>query len=133
MPRLALLLTTFIWGATFSRDQGGLGANTRRLSFLGLRFLLGTLLIGAWFLLAGYRLRRRKSRLGGQRVAYIFLSLVLCSSTVGLYYTVLRTAPPDSLVCDHRALMLRRFDGRVLTATAIATVGLWFLVKPSAT
>jgi drug/metabolite transporter (DMT)-like permease len=28
--------------------------------------------------------------------------------------------------------MLRRFDGRVIVATTIATVGLWLLVKPSA-
>jgi len=104
------------------------------LSFLGLRFLLGTLLIGAWFLLAGYRLRRERAVLAASAVATVFLFFGYALQTVGLYYTsASNSAFLTALYVIIVPLMLRRFDGRVLTATAIATVGLWFLVKPSAT
>ena len=133
MPRLALLLTTFIWGATFPATKAAL-EQIPPLSFLGLRFLLGTLLIGAWFLLAGYRLRRERAVLAASAVATVFLFFGYALQTVGLYYTsASHSAFLTALYVIIVPLMLRRFDGRVLTATAIATVGLWFLVKPSAT
>ena len=48
MPRLALLLTTLIWGATFPATKAAL-EQISPLSFLLLRFFLGTLLILLWF------------------------------------------------------------------------------------
>ncbi|MBX3326825.1 MAG: EamA family transporter, partial [Nitrospira sp.] len=43
MPRLALLLTTLIWGATFPATKAAL-EQIPPLSFLFLRFFIGTLL-----------------------------------------------------------------------------------------
>ena len=47
MPRLALLLTTFIWGATFPATKAAL-EQMPPLSFLCLRFLLGALLVAGF-------------------------------------------------------------------------------------
>jgi drug/metabolite transporter (DMT)-like permease len=133
MPRLALLLTTVIWGATFPATKAAL-EQISPLAFLGLRFLLGTLLIAVWFLTTGYRLRRERAVLSASAVATVFLFFGYALQTVGLSYTsASNSAFLTALYVIIVPLMLRRFDGRVLTATALATAGLWFLVKPSAT
>lgn len=133
MPRLALLLTTLIWGATFPATKAAL-EQIPPLSFLGLRFLLGTLLIACWFLATGYRLRRERAVLSASAVATVFLFFGYALQTVGLNYTsASNSAFLTALYVIIVPLMLRRFDRRVLTATAIATAGLWLLVKPSAT
>jgi drug/metabolite transporter (DMT)-like permease len=133
MARLALLLTTFIWGATFPATKAAL-EQIPPLSFLSLRFLLGTLLIAGWFLTTGYRLRGERAVLSASAVATVFLFFGYALQTVGLSYTsASNSAFLTALYVIIVPLMLRRFDGRVLAATAIATAGLWLLVKPSAT
>ena len=133
MPRLALLLTTFIWGATFPATKAAL-EQIPPLSFLGLRFLLGTLLIAAWFLTVGHRLWREKGILKASAVATVFLFFGYSLQTVGLNYTsASNSAFLTALYVVIVPLMLRRFDRRVIAATLIATAGLWLLVKPSAT
>ena len=82
MPRLALLLTTFIWGATFPATKAAL-EQMPPLSFLSLRFLLGTLLIVGWFLTTGYGLRRQQGILTAGAVATVFLFLGYALQTVG--------------------------------------------------
>ena len=110
MPRLALLLTTFIWGATFPATKAAL-EQIPPLSFLGLRFLLGTLLIGAWFLMAGYRLRRERAVLAASAVATVFLFFGYALQTVGLSYTsASNSAFLTALYVIIVPLMLRRFD-----------------------
>lgn len=132
MPRLALLLTTVIWGATFPATKAAL-EQIPPLSFLGLRFLLGTLLIAAWFLTTGYRLRRERAILSASAIATVFLFFGYALQTVGLHYTsASNSAFLTALYVIIVPLMLRRFDRRVMIATAIATAGLWLLVKPSA-
>ena len=132
MARLALLLTTFIWGATFPATKAAL-EQIPPLSFLGLRFLVGTLLIAVWFLTTGHRLRSEWAVLSASAVATVFLFFGYTLQTVGLSYTsASNSAFLTALYVIIVPLMLRRFDGRVLTATAIATVGLWLLVRPSA-
>ena len=66
MPRLALLLSTFIWGATFPATKAAL-EQMPPLTFLCVRFLLGTVLVAAWFALVRHRLRREgvDLKLGG--------------------------------------------------------------------
>ena len=133
MPRLALLLTTLIWGATFPATKTALD-QIPPLSFLGLRFLLGTLLIAAWFLMVGYRLRSERAVLSASAVATVFLFFGYTLQTVGLQYTsASNSAFLTALYVIIVPLILGRFDCRVITATLIATAGLWFLVKPSAT
>ena len=133
MPRLALLLTTFIWGATFPATKAAL-EQMPPLSFLGLRFLLGTLLIAAWFLTTGYRLRWERGVLYASAVATVFLFFGYALQTVGLHYTsASNSAFLTALYVVLVPLMLLRFDRRVIVATVIATVGLWLLVKPHAT
>ena len=132
MPRLALLLTTVIWGATFPATKAAL-EQIPPLSFLGLRFLLGTLLIAAWFLTTGYRLRRERAILSASAIATVFLFFGYALQTVGLHYTsASNSAFLTALYVIIVPLMLRRFDRRVMIATVIATAGLWLLVKPSA-
>jgi drug/metabolite transporter (DMT)-like permease len=133
MPRLALLLTTFIWGATFPATKAVL-EQMPPLSFLSLRFLLGTLLVAAWFGLTRHRLRRDLGLLRATAIATVFLFFGYLLQTVGLGYTsASNSAFLTALYVIIVPLMLRRFDRRVITATVIAMAGLWLLVKPSAT
>jgi drug/metabolite transporter (DMT)-like permease len=133
MPRLAVLLTTFIWGATFPATKAAL-EQMPPLSFLSIRFLLGTLLIAGWFMTTGYRLRRESGLLSAGAVATVFLFFGYALQTVGLHYTsASNSAFLTALYVIIVPLMLRRFNRRVIAATVIATAGLWLLVKPSAT
>ncbi|MEY4703991.1 MAG: hypothetical protein RL042_187 [Nitrospirota bacterium] len=132
MPRFALLLTTFIWGATFPATKAAL-EQIPPLSFLFLRFLLGALLVGAVLLLWRRRIHREPAvlRAGAIATCWLFLGYVL--QTVGLRYTTAsNSAFITALYVVIVPLILRRFDRRVWVATGIATVGLWLLVKPSA-
>jgi drug/metabolite transporter (DMT)-like permease len=133
MPRLALLLTTLIWGATFPATKAAL-EQIPPLSFLFLRFFLATLLVGAWFAMVRHRLRGERSVLYASGVATVFLFFGYALQTVGLHYTsASNSAFLTALYVIIVPLMLRRFDRRVIAATAVATVGLWLLIKPSAT
>jgi drug/metabolite transporter (DMT)-like permease len=103
------------------------------LTFLCVRFLLGTVLVAAWFALVRHRLRREGGVLSASATATIFLFFGYVLQTVGLYYTTAsNSAFLTALYVIIVPLMLRRFDRRVIAPTTIATVGLWLLVKPSA-
>lgn len=133
MPRLALLLTTLIWGATFPATKAAL-EQIPPLSFLLLRFFLGSLLVAGWLVAVRHRVHRDRSILQAAGIATVFLFLGYVLQTVGLRYTsASNSAFITALYVIFVPIILRRFDARVLLATAIATVGLWFLVKPSAT
>ena len=133
MPRLALLLTTLIWGATFPATKAVL-EQIPPLSFLFLRFLLGAVLVGGGFLLWRFRLHRDPAVLRASAIATCWLFLGYVLQTVGLRYTAAsNSAFITALYVVIVPLILRRFDRRVWLATGIATVGLWLLVKPSAT
>lgn len=132
MPRLALLLTTLIWGATFPATKAAL-EQIPPLSFLLLRFFLGAVLVTLWFLLARHRLHRGRAVLAAGAVATVFLFLGYVLQTVGLRYTTAsNSAFLTALYVIFVPLIMRRFEPRVLLATAVATAGLWLLVKPSA-
>jgi drug/metabolite transporter (DMT)-like permease len=131
MPRLALLLTTVIWGATFPATKATL-EQIPPLSFLFLRFLLGALLVGVWFAVVRRRVHREREVLAASAVATVFLFLGYSLQTVGLRYTsASNSAFLTALYVIFVPLMLRRFHSRVSFATAIAAVGLWLLIKPS--
>jgi len=131
MPRLALLLTTFIWGATFPATKAVL-EQIPPLSFLFLRFFLGALLVGGGFLLWRLRLHREPALLKASTIATCWLFLGYLLQTVGLNYTTAsNSAFITALYVIIVPIILRRFDRRVWLATGIATVGLWLLVKPS--
>jgi drug/metabolite transporter (DMT)-like permease len=66
-------------------------------------------------------------------VTTVFLFLGYTLQTLGLQYTsASNSAFLTALYVIFVPLILRRFDGRSLLATAIAVIGLWLLVKPSA-
>ncbi|WP_455241943.1 DMT family transporter [Petrachloros mirabilis] len=131
MPRLALLLTTLIWGATFPATKAAL-EQIPPLSFLFLRFLLGAVLVGAWFGLVRHRLQGGKAVWQASAVATVFLFVGYVLQTVGLHYTsASNSAFLTALYVIFVPLILRRFDRRIVLATAVATAGLWLLVKPS--
>ena len=132
MPRLALLLTTLIWGATFPATKAAL-EQIPPFSFLFLRFLLGVVLVGGGFLFWRLRLHREPAVLRARAIATCWLFLGYVRQTVGLHYTTAsNSASVTELYVVIVPLILRRFDRRVWLATGIATVGLWLLVKPSA-
>lgn len=132
MPRLALLLTTLIWGATFPATKAAL-EQIPPLSFLFLRFFLGAVLVGVWLVAVRHHVRRDRAVLTAAAIATAFLFLGYVLQTVGLRYTsASNSAFLTALYVIIVPLILRRFEGRILMATAIATVGLWLLVKPSA-
>ncbi len=132
MPRLALLLTTLIWGATFPATKAAL-EQIPPFSFLFLRFLLGVVLVGGGFLFWRLRLHREPAVLRASAIATCWLFLGYVLQTVGLHYTTAsNSAFVTALYVVIVPLILRRFDRRVWLATGIATVGLWLLVKPSA-
>lgn len=130
MPRLALLLTTVIWGATFPATKAAL-EQISPLSFLLLRFLLGTLLVVLWFVICRRRLHHDRVVLRASALTTVFLFFGYLLQTVGLGHTsASNSAFLTALYVIFVPLMLMRIDGRVVSATAIAVVGLWLLVKP---
>ncbi len=132
MPRFALLLTTIIWGATFPATKAAL-EQIPPYSFLLLRFFLGAVLVGIWFVLARRAFQRDRTMLRASAITTVFLFLGYVLQTVGLRYTsASNSAFLTALYVVFVPLILRRFDGRVLLATAIAVAGLWLLVKPTA-
>jgi drug/metabolite transporter (DMT)-like permease len=131
MPRLALLLTTVIWGATFPATKAAL-EQIPPLSFLFLRFVLGALLVWLWFAMARHQVHHRREVLYASAIATVFLYLGYVLQTVGLHYTsASNSAFLTALYVVFVPLILRRFEVRVVLATAIATAGLWLLVRPS--
>ncbi len=130
MPRLALLLTTVIWGATFPATKAAL-EQIPPLSFLFLRFLLGTLLVLLWFVISRRRLQFNRAVLGASAFTTVFLFLGYLLQTVGLRYTsASNSAFLTALYVIFVPMILLRIDRRVVFATATAVVGLWLLVKP---
>jgi len=130
MPRLALLLTTVIWGATFPATKAALD-QISPLSFLFLRFLLGTLLILLWLAASRRRLHYDRAVLGASALTTVFLFLGYFLQTVGLQHTTAsNSAFLTALYVVFVPLILMRIDRRVVLATAIAVVGLWLLIKP---
>ncbi|MCP9452281.1 MAG: DMT family transporter [Nitrospira sp.] len=131
MPRLMLLVTTVIWGATFPATKAAL-EQIPPLSFLCLRFFLGTLVVGLSLVVANRVIERGRPLLVASAVATAFLFLGYVLQTVGLYYTsASNSAFLTALYVIFVPLFLRRWGGRTLLATAGAVAGLWLLVKPS--
>src|SRR4029077_1937226 len=102
MPRFALLLTTFIWGATFPATKAVL-EQIPPFSFLFLRFLLGALLVGGVFLLWRLRLGRGPAVLRASAIATCWLFLGYVLQTVGLHYT---TASNSAFITAQYAVLL---------------------------
>ena len=131
MPRLALLLTTFIWGATFPATKAAL-EQIPPLSFLFLRFFIGTLLILLWFGVSRRRLHHDRAVLAAAALSTVFLFLGYLLQTVGLSYTTAsNSAFLTALYVVFVPLILLRVDRRAVLATVVAVVGLWLLVKPN--
>ncbi|MFO0706178.1 MAG: DMT family transporter [Nitrospira sp.] len=131
MPRLALLLTTLIWGATFPATKAAL-EQIPPLSFLFLRFTFGALLVGLGLLVMVRQLSMDRAvlRAGAVATGWLFLGYVL--QTVGLGYTTAsNSAFITALYVVFVPLILRRFGGKSWLAAGIATVGLWCLVRPT--
>lgn len=132
MPQVALLLTTFIWAATFPATKLAL-EQILPFSFLFLRFLLGTLAVG--IVLAAFRraLKRDVATLRMAGIASSFLFVGYAAQTVGLRYTTAsNSAFITALYVVLVPLFLRRFDTRLWSALALAVAGLWLLIRPSA-
>ncbi len=132
MPRLALLLTTLVWGATFPATKAVL-EQVPPLSFLFARFLLGTTLILAGLWAMGRVLRRDQTIIRLSLIATVWLFLGYTLQTVGLQHTsASNSAFITALYVVFVPLILRRFGGRVWVAAAVAVAGLWLLLKPTA-
>ncbi len=131
MPRLALILTTLIWGATFPATKAAL-AQIPPFSFMFLRFLLGAVLAVGVYLAVGGRLRVDRELLRISGIATIFLFLGYVAQTVGLQTTTAsNSAFITVLYVIFVPIFLRRFQGRTWFSAGLALTGLWFLVHPS--
>ena len=130
MPQVALLLSTLIWGATFPATKAVLD-QLPPLSFLFIRFCLGTLLVlGVYGLVAGRPgLDRGLARRSA--IATVFLFLGYVTQTVGLRDTTAsNSAFITALYVVLVPVFLRRFDGRTWFAAGLSVAGLWLLVNP---
>lgn len=131
MPRLALTLTTLIWGATFPATKAAL-AQIPPFTFLFLRFLIGAALAVGTYVLIGGRLRADRVVLRISAIATLFLFVGYVTQTVGLKYTTAsNSAFITVLYVVFVPIILRRFEGRTWLSAALALMGLWFLVNPS--
>jgi drug/metabolite transporter (DMT)-like permease len=132
MPRLAILLTTLIWGATFPATKAAL-EQVPPLTFLFLRFLIGAALVFAVLWLAGRPVSRDRFMVRISLIATVWLFLGYVLQTVGLRYTsASNSAFITVLYVVFVPLFLRRWGPRVWLAALLAMVGLWLLVKPTA-
>ena len=86
MPRFAILLTTLVWGATFPATKAVL-EQVPPLTFLFLRFLLGTTLVLAVVWISGRSIPRDRFTLRISLIATVWLFLGYVLQTVGLRYT----------------------------------------------
>ncbi|MBS0170346.1 MAG: DMT family transporter [Nitrospira sp.] len=132
MPQLALLLTTIVWGATFPATKAAL-AQISPLSFLFLRFLLGTLVVFTVLVLMRRRVTRHAGMLRMSVIASSWLFLGYVLQTVGLHLTTAsNSAFITVLYVVFVPLYLRRLGAHTWISNGIALIGLWFLVKPTA-
>lgn len=132
MPQLALLLTTIVWGATFPATKAAL-EQISPLSFLFLRFLLGMLVVFMVLLLMRRELTWNAGMVRMSLVASSWLFLGYVLQTVGLHLTTAsNSAFITVLYVVFVPLYLRRLGAHTWVSNGIALVGLWFLVKPTA-
>jgi drug/metabolite transporter (DMT)-like permease len=131
MPRLALLLSTFVWGATFPATKAALEQLTP-FAFLFVRFLIGLLVgVGIALLWQG-RLRGDRTTLRLSAIASVFMFLGYALQTVGLRYTsASNSAFITALYVVLVPLILRRFETRTWISASLAMLGLWLLVDPT--
>jgi len=131
MPRFALLLSTLVWGATFPATKAAL-EQLPPLSFLFLRFFIGTVVTLSLFGLLRWPWRRDKAVLRMSVIATVYLFFGYTTQTVGLRYTTAsNSAFITALYVVLVPMVLRRFDRRTWLSAGLATAGLWLLVNPS--
>jgi drug/metabolite transporter (DMT)-like permease len=131
MPRLALLLSTFIWGATFPATKAAL-EQLPPFSFLFVRFFIGLVITLALFGLLSWSWRRDRRLLRMSVIATVYLFLGYTTQTVGLQYTTAsNSAFITALYVVFVPMLMRRFDRTTWVCVLLATAGLWLLVNPS--
>ncbi len=131
MPQVALLLTTFIWGATFPATKAVL-EQIPPLSFLFLRFLIGALCSLTMLALMRHMLRWDRHTLTRSAIATVWLFLGYVLQTMGLAYTsASNSAFITALYVIFVPLLLGRFQPRIWLSAALALIGLWCLVNPT--
>jgi drug/metabolite transporter (DMT)-like permease len=130
MPRLALLLTTLIWGATFPATKAAL-EQLPPFSFLFIRFLIG-LGLGLLFVLAWRRrLYTDRQTIQLSAIAALLMFLGYAFQTIGLRYTsASNSAFITALYVVLVPLFLRRFEPRTWISACLAVIGLWLLINP---
>lgn len=132
MPQLALLLTTFVWGATFPATKAALEQITP-LSFLFLRFFLGLLMVFAVLFLMRRKLTADAAMMRMSLITSLWLFLGYVLQTVGLHLTTAsNSAFITVLYVVFVPLYLRRLNTHTWGSIGIALLGLWLLVKPTA-
>jgi drug/metabolite transporter (DMT)-like permease len=131
MAQLALLLTTLVWGATFTATKLALNEVLPFL-FLLLRFLLGTVLTVVFVAALRRPLHRDRNTIRMSLIATVFLILGYSLQTVGLQYTTAtNSAFITALYVILVPLFLLRFGAQTWGAAVLAVAGLWLLVNPT--
>jgi drug/metabolite transporter (DMT)-like permease len=130
---LALVVCTFIWGATFVVVKDAL-ADISILAFLAVRFALASALMAAMFWRNIARLDKRAAWAGAQIGLFMFGGFVF--QTAGLQWT---TPSKAAFITGSSVVLVplllaafgwRRITGWTWAAVAIAFGGLYFLTVP---
>src|SRR5213594_5204495 len=131
MPQFALLLTTFIWAATFPATKVAL-QEISPIAFLLLRFMVSTIAVGAVMVVMKQPLRLNARTLRLAAVASVFLMIGYVTQTIGLRYTsASNSAFITALYVVFVPLFLGRFTLQIWVSAGLALAGLWFLVNPT--
>src|SRR5207245_11415610 len=132
MPQFALLLTTFIWAATFPATKVAL-QEISPMAFLLLRFLVSTIAVGVVMVVMRQPLRLNPRTLGLAAVASLFLMIGYVTQTIGLRYTsASNSAFITALYVVFVPLFLGRFTLQLWVALGLALIGRGLLIRPSA-
>lgn len=132
MPQFALLLTTFVWGATFPATKAAL-EQISPLSFLFLRFLLGMIVVFAVLRFFRRPLIRDAAMVRASLIATAWLFIGYVLQTVGLRFTTAsNSAFITVLYVVFVPLYLLRLGLHTWASNGIALAGLWLLVRPTA-
>lgn len=134
LAQLALIITTMIWGFTFTIVKESLTSSCPPYAFSGLRFALAA--FGCIFLLDFKNLKFTKYEISGGIFCGLLLFIGYAFQNYGLVYT---TPTKSAFITGTSIIMvpiilvifrLQNISTRIWIASVIATIGMYFLLNP---
>ena len=134
LAQLALILTTMIWGFTFTIVKESLSSACPPYAFSGYRFGLASL--GCLFLLDFKNIKFTKYEVFGGIICGLFLFIGYAFQNYGLVYT---TPTKSAFITGTSIIMvpiilvimrLQNISLRIWISSILATIGMYFLLNP---